>query len=89
LAINDLKLVAAFVESANVSELRQALKLPAHLGKLEAEFVLAAGRVFERLGKGTSPGHHAGIGGFARTWVESFNEELRECRRVVDAALAD
>jgi hypothetical protein len=88
--MDDLVLVAAFVKSANVSELRQTLHLPVHLGKREAEFIRAADLIFEHLGKGSSPGQHgASTSNFAVSWVEGLNAHLRDCQRVIDAALAD
>ena len=85
--MDDLLLVAAFVKSANVTELRAALHLPADLGALEANFTRAASLVFEHIGK-RSPSEPPTISNFARSWTDAFNEDLRECRRVIDAALA-
>ena len=83
--MDDLALVAAFVGSANVTELRAALQLPGHLGSVETEFVRAANRVFERLGKAVPSEGRGRVDLFAASWAAHFYEDLREVRRVLEA----
>ena len=87
--IDGLVLTTIFVNSADVAAVRGALLLPPDLGENEAAFVRCTSRILESLGKiAPSIETNSAVARFKTGWVDQFNHDLEDLRRVLSKVKA-